>query len=216
MSQVIAIDNQPISATFFGEAKWLTEFITPNALEVQELYDEVIKTAENPDSLEDRMNVLWCWVADKVRYKRFIKGTIWIEGKKSTQNDLWNDPSTTIRVKVGNCANKAFLLCSLIRNILPADKVHTVLGNINSDGIGGHAWCTINSNGSEYILESTRSDVTPVLASRAEIYEPVVVFNDHEVSLIEGKVIKEPLGYCCVTWLKDYLDMNRCDEFIGR
>ena len=32
------IDNQPILATFFDEGRWLTDFVTPDALEVQALH----------------------------------------------------------------------------------------------------------------------------------------------------------------------------------
>ena len=41
MPELSRVDDQPIAATFFGEGKWLTSFITPDALEIQELYKEL-------------------------------------------------------------------------------------------------------------------------------------------------------------------------------
>lgn len=212
MPNTIAIDDQPISATFFGEGRWLTDFITPDAIDIKELHKDL---TQGIASLDEKIAAMHNWVASQIRYTRFVKGKLSIEGKSSVQDDLWNLPSITARVKVGNCACKAFLLCSLIRNSLPSNQSHVVLGNLSSDSIGGHAWCLVNQSGNEYILEATRSDMPIALASRVEIYEPVIVFNDQEASIIEGRVVKEPMGYCCVSWLKDYLDMRRCDEFIG-
>jgi len=210
---MISIDDQPISATFFGEGRWLTDFVTPDALEVRELYQ---KLTQNISQGEDEISACWDWVANQVRYKQFIKAKIWVEGKSSVQNDFWQTPSMIIKTHVGNCANKAFALCSLLRNLVSPDEVHVVLGNLTSDGVGGHAWCTMKFSNREYIIEATRDDVCPVLATDAEIYEPVVYFNDKDVNVIRGKTLKEPLGYCCVGWLKDYLDMRRCDEFVVR
>ena len=211
MPLAISIDDQPISSTFFGEGKWLTDFVTPDALEVLELYQEL---TEGIDSQEEKLLACWDWVANEVRYVQFVKAKIWVGGKSSVQTDYWSEPSLTIQTRVGNCAVKSFLLCSLLRNISPENQVHVALGNLTSNGVGGHAWCLYGSGGAEYIIEATRNDVYPISASKAEIYEPVVIFNDKIANVIEGRALKEPLGYCCVDWLRDYLDMRRCDEFI--
>lgn len=207
MQPATLIDDQPISATFFGEGRWLTDFITPNALEIQDLHKEVIETAENPSNLMDRITVLWCWVASNVKYTRFVKGKIWVNGHSSVQTDYWAMPGLTARVKVGNCATKSFLLGSLLRNELPADRVHCVLGNLYNGKPGGHSWVQVKLNGAEYIMETTRPDIPPfVLAYLADRYEPVHFFNDQEVKTIEGRTVMVPYAMAYSTWLKDYLD----------
>jgi hypothetical protein len=56
-------------------------------------------------------------------------------------------------------------------------------------------------------MESTRGDMKPmVLAESADIYEPVVYFNDEEVSAIEGRTVLEPFTAVYADWLRDYLD----------
>lgn len=202
--QPTSIDDQPISATFFGEGRWLTSFITPDALEIQNLHSEITRDI---DELNDRLVALWDWVASRVKYTKFVKGKIWVEGKSSSQSDLWISPSLTSRVRVGNCATKSFLLASLIRNELPADRVHCVLGNLHNGRPGGHAWVQISFNGSECVMESTRPDIPAmIMASAAERYEAVHLFNDKTVIAIEGRTVLEPFTACFSTWLKDYLD----------
>lgn len=198
------IDNQPIAATFFGEGKWLTDFITPEAIDVQELH---YHTTLGKGSLEDKIAALHQWVGQEVKYKRFIKGRLWVEGKMSYQNDLWNPPSITARVKVGNCANKSFLLASLIRQELSPNQVYCVLGNLYNGKAGGHAWVQVRLHGADYIVESTRPDVpTFVPVTAATRYEAVHLFNDEETYAIEGRTVMEPFTACFSTWLSDYLD----------
>jgi hypothetical protein len=205
MSAPTLINNQPISATFFNEGRWLTDFITPNALEVQKLHKDITGGIADPG---ERLTALWSWVANNVRYTRFVKGKIWVNGHSSVQDDYWATPSETARVTVGNCATKSFLLASLLRNELPAGKVHCVLGNLQQPkNKGGHAWVEVQPDGVKYIMESTRGDMKPmVLAESADIYEPVVYFNDEEVSAIEGRTVLEPFTAVYADWLRDYLD----------
>ncbi len=205
MPQAIQIDDQPISATFFNEGKWLTDFITPDALEVKELHEKLTKDI---DELQDKILACRDWVANSVKYVRFVQAKIYINGHTSSQDDYWQTPSQLIRTRVGNCANKAFLLCSLIRNELSSDKVHAVLGNLHQGAKpGGHAWVEVRPNGSNYIMESTRGDMKPMVAADiADIYESVIYFNDETVSAIEGRTVLEPFTRVFADWLKDYLD----------
>lgn len=204
-AEAVLIDDQPISASFFGEGKWLSSFITPNALDIKELHNSITKDIAET---QDKVLACWKWVADKVRYVKFVRGRLEIEGKASEQEDLWNTPSVTARVKVGNCANKAFLLTSLIRNDLPSNRVHCVLGNLYSDNPGGHAWVQIKGlDGQDLIMESTRSDVNPLVpADTAARYDAVHLFNDKEVFAIPGKTQMIPFTAAYSDWLKDYLD----------
>lgn len=206
MPNTIAIDDQPISATFFGEGRWLTDFITPNAIDIKELHKTL---TEGITGLEDRIAALHNYVASQIRYTRFVKGKLWVEGKSSVQDDLWNLPSITARVKVGNCANKAFLMTSLLRNSLPLSQVHCVLGNLYNGKPGGHAWVQATLGGIDYVVETTKADVPAlVLASSAERYEAVHLFNDETALAIEGKTVMEPMTKCFSTWLSDYLNWS--------
>ncbi|KKN48241.1 hypothetical protein LCGC14_0655030 [marine sediment metagenome] len=198
------IDDQPIAATFFGEGKWLTAFVTPDALEVQELHKNLTSGISN---LEDRLVACWSWVAREVKYVKFVRGKLWVMGHASVQDDLWNTPAITRRVKVGNCANKSFLLGSLLRNELSADAVHCVLGNLHNGKAGGHVWIQLSLGGQEYIMESTRSDVHPLVpVANTERYEGVHLFNDKGVFSIEGRTVLTPYTACYSEWLSDYLD----------
>ncbi len=204
MPDRIAIDDQPISATFFGEGRWLTDFITPNAIDIKELHKNLTQEAT---SLEDKIAILHNWVASEVRYTRFVKGRLSVEGKSSVQDDLWNMPSITARVKVGNCANKAFLMTSLLRQDMSSHQVHCVLGNLYNGKPGGHAWVQVTLGGIDYIVETTRVDVPAmVLDSSTERYEAVHLFNDETAYAIEGRTVMEPMTACYSTWLSDYLN----------
>lgn len=206
MPEKVTMDNQPISATFFGEGMWLTDFITPDALEVQELYKGI---TEGLNGIEEKIVACHQWVASKLAYKRFIRGRIWIEGKASVQSDLWNMPSVTARIGVGNCANKAFLLTSLLRNALPAHQVHCVLGTLYNGKPGGHAWVQVKLGGQDYVVETTMPDIhSLILASAVKRYEAVHLFNDQNTFAIEDRTLLEPFTACYSTWLKDYLDWS--------
>lgn len=204
MSLPVQIDDQPIAATFFGEGKWLTDFVTPDALEVQELHQSMISGL---DDLECRLLACWDWVADRVKYVKFVKAKMWINGHSSVQSDYWQNPSQVIRTQVGNCVNKSILLASLIRNDLPPEQVSVVLGNLHQPpGDGGHAWCQVRLD-QDYIMESTRGDMQPLVATKvADIYEDVVHFNDKIVSAIEDRTLLTPFSAVYADWLKDYLD----------
>ena len=209
MPDSIEIDNQPISATFFGEGRWLTDFITPEAIDIKELHKNL---TQGITGLEDRIAALHSWVASQVRYTKFVKGRLSIEGKSSVQEDLWNMPSITARVKVGNCANKAFLMASLLRQDMSSSQVHCVLGNLYNGKAGGHAWVQAKLGGIDYIIETTRAVVSPlVLASYADRYEAVHLFNDETALAIEGRTVMEPMTACFSTWLSDYLNWSYID-----
>ena len=201
---LVSIDDQPIAAAFFGEGKWLTDFVTPDSLEVQELH---AKLTSGIDTLEDKLIACWRWVAEEVKYVRFVKGKLWVSGHTSFQEDLWQMPGQVIRTRVGNCANKAYLLGSLLRNELSEDKLHCVLGNLHNGKSGGHVWIQLNLGGQDYIMESTRSDIPPFVPVVAtERYEAIHLFNDKNVYTIPGKTVLTAFTACYSEWLSDYLD----------
>jgi len=199
----VDIDNQPIEASFFGEGNWLTDWVTPKALEIEVLADNL---AGEIGVLEDRIRAYHHYVGS-LPYKPFIAGRLWIEGRSSVQRDLWMKPSLTARVGIGNCANKSFLLASLIRQDLKPDQVWCVLGNLHNGKTGGHAWVEVNIGGHEFIVEATRADInTFVPTFSTDAYEAVHYFNDENLKAIEGRTVLEPFTKCYSTWLRDYLD----------
>lgn len=203
---VTYINDQPIASSFFNEGRWLTDFVTPDALEVQELYDEL---TEGLATIQEKMEALRYWVASEIKYTHYVWGKIQIGNKISVQRDLWQTPSMAIQTRIGNCANKAFLLASLLRNAMPADDVKVVFGNLHQPGEGGHAWVEVNLNGTAYILETTREDMAPSVAtSKADIYEPVIHFNDKTVSVIPDRTLLQPFCRVYTDWLKKYLDWS--------
>jgi len=203
---IVPIDNQPIDATFFGEGRWLTNFITPNALGVQALFHDLTKGIADSRS---RIIACWQWVASNIRYVTFVRGKTQIGDKVSVQNDLWLDPTTTIQVAQGNCAVKSFLLTSLLRNELPEDAVYCVLGNLHNGKPGGHAWVKLTLNNDDFYMESTMPTAPPLVpVNVAQRYEAVHFFNDQKVFAIEGKTQLVPFALCYSTWLQDYLDWS--------
>ncbi|HDZ50132.1 MAG TPA: hypothetical protein ENH69_02800 [Candidatus Aerophobetes bacterium] len=201
---VITMDNQPISATFFKEGRWLTEFVTPDAMEIQELYRELTK--DYPDRVA-RIRVIHEWVSREIKYKPYIKARLWVEGQSSSNADVWLPPSITRRIKVGNCANTSFLLASLLRNELDPGEVHVVLGNLHNGKAGGHAWVQVKLEDQAYIVESTCPDLPALVqAAVATRYEPVHYFNDQTAYAIEGKTVLEPFSRVYSTFLKEYLN----------
>jgi len=202
------IDDQPMSASFFGGGQWLTDFITPEALDVRMLAESISEQSNGENLIESCR----LWVAEKVKYVRFVRGKLFINGKVSIQNDLWNMPSLTAKVKIGNCANKSFLLTSLLRNFLSSEEVFCVLGNLYNGKPGGHAWVEVRQNGQDYVLESTQPNVPIVQASDLDRYEEVHYFNDRSIFAVPGKTVLTPFAACFSTWLRDYLNWGYIEE----
>lgn len=210
MGQLIAINDQPIAASFFGEGRWLTDFITPKASDVQDLYKAITSGIADATG---RITACWKWVANQVKYVQFVKGKIWIAGQWSVQNDLWTYPSMTIHTKIGNCAVKSFLLTSLLRNELPASEIYCSLGNLYNGKPGGHAWVALKLPEGEYIMESTVPTAPAMVsAEKAKRYESVHYFNDEEVYAVEGKTQLMPMAACYSSWLSEYLNWAYIEE----
>ena len=170
METAIPIDDQPVAATFFDEAHWLSDFVTPDQPDILTLWQQITRGITNQN---DRIIAAWDWVANQVTYKPFIKASIQVEGVASYQEDYWQTPSQVTKTHVGNCANKAFLLASLLRNELGPEQVYTVLGNLYNGHASGHAWVQVNVGNGEFIVEATRNDVPMLPVSSAKRDEAV-------------------------------------------
>ena len=204
VDNTIRIDNQPISAGFFGQGKWLTDWVTPDDFEVRSLYENITRGITGT---KERLVSLWKWVADEVKYVKYVQAKTWIAGRASAQNDYWQEPGELIRTRVGNCANVSFLLTSLLRNELSPDEAYCVLGNLYSDDPGGHAWALVRLEGQDYIMEATSSRVPPLVPEKvATKYEAVHYFNDERVLAVPGATQLVPYAAYYSEWLSEYLN----------
>lgn len=214
MAAIIRIDDQPVDATFFGKVDRLTDFVTPQALDVQTLHKTVTESLPN---LQDRIVACWRWVTSHVKYVRSVKAKIWVEGRSYVQDDFWQEPSMTIHTQVGNCANSAMLLASLVRNELGPDQAYCVFGNLHSMKPGGHAWVKVCIDGEDFILEATSPKVPALVPEGAATrYEPVHYFNDKVVLAVEGRTQLVPYAEFYSTWLEHYLNWTYIEEMRKR
>lgn len=82
---------------------------------------------------------------------------------KAEVGDYWAEPGETLAAEAGDCDDKAILLCSILRNYTPADKVYCAFGLWKSRGeLGGHMWVvTEGSDGEDLIIEATAGPDRP-------------------------------------------------------
>lgn len=211
-TNLVLADSQAIDSRF-GEAIWLTSFITPDNPEVMLKYQQI---TEGLMSSTERIFALWQYVAS-IPYRETIKAKITINGRTKRQSDCWLYPAEVIALApVANCANKSFLLTSLLMNELPPSDVRCVLGHISLDGIGAHAWVEVNIEGTYQILESTVTDPQKAMVPvhLATIYDPVIYFTDESVyNVIEREnseaILNERFGFCAIPYLSEYI-CERC------
>jgi hypothetical protein len=71
--------------------------------------------------------------------------------------DFWALPSEMLGARAGDCDDSSILLCSLLRNYLPPEKVFVGFGVWSVDGSqDGHAWVVVQAeDGTDMVLEST-------------------------------------------------------------
>lgn len=204
MNDEVKVDDQPIAASFFNEGSWLTDFITPEAPDVQEVFKQLTRGLQ---SSVEKLTACHKWVANKVRYVPFVRGKLVINGQSSVQDDLWTSPSLTMHTGVGNCATKSFLLASLLRNELGSAEVFCTLGNLHNGKPGGHAWVSVKMPYGEQVMETTvPGGPALVPAAVASRYEPVHYFNDKVVYAVPGKTQLIPMAACYSSWLENYLN----------
>ena len=204
------IDNQPIgggaSATLFHEGRWLTEWLTPDNFEVQAEYERLTRGLT---SSWDKTLACFNRVLD-IPYVKAVKIRLSVDGKTFVQQDAWLDPGQALKAPALNCANRAFLLASLLRQQYPPDRVWVVLGNLKIDGLGGHAWVFLR-NGQDYLLETTSPNIRQPITADSPSHESIIYFNDKGVRAVPGREIREPFSNCwCHPFLEDYLNEKAC------
>jgi len=208
----IPIDDQPVNqATLMRENRYMTSWITPNSLEIQEKYKQI---TEGIAGQRERITALWNFVKS-IPYTQFVKSRLQVDGKIFSQNDTWLDPAQTLVAGHLNCFNKSILLTSLLRQELSPDQAFVCLNNVNVDGVDGHAVSYIKLE-DDYVLETTNPGIkSPFMpAAAADIYDAVSFFNDKRVSYVPDIRLREPLGLCCISWLEEYINERLCTEYV--
>lgn len=201
-------DNQPISARW-GGANWITDFVTPENPTVQLTYDKLAGGQTDPDAVTQS---LWYFVSHQP-YVPLMGSTLRAVGETDHQKDTWFFPSEAITLAKGNCANKSFVLASLMKNYFKAPgQVYVVVGNLHMGEIGAHAWVELNDASGSYIVETTQPNVEKYLipTSLATAYEPKVYFDETSVftAYYDTDVVDtldQHFGVCAIPFLKDYL-----------
>lgn len=207
----VPCDNQPILASILNERCLLTSWITPDSLEIQNKYDELTRGLE---SIEDKVKVCLGYVSS-IPYTNFVRVSANVAGKIFTQPDCWLLLEQALYAPKLNCANKTYLLVSLLRQELPTENIWACLGNLNSDHQDGHAFGYLRLNNKDYILETTNPAVKnkPIpIETVGDLYEDVIYVSDKEVRAIQERNVREPFSACyhCIPFLRDYLDRQLC------
>jgi hypothetical protein len=211
---LVKADDQPIESRF-GEAVWLTDFITPENPDVVLKYQELTK---GHTSVPDKTVALWEYVS-RLPYKQEIWSTLRVDGRTMTQKDTWFYPAEVMQVRKSNCVNKTFLMTSLLKNVLPKEgDVYGVMGYVTMDGIGGHAWVQVNIGGQDYIIETTQPNLPAAFIplEKADVYDSKLYFSDKTVYTVDrsisvAEILNAHFGLCAVEFLRLYL-CERCLE----
>ena len=216
MPILIIADNQPIDARF-GDSVWLTSFLTPQNPDVRLKYLEL---TDGIASTKDKIDALWRYVAE-FKYRPIIASTLVTPGRKLYQEDTWFYPAEAMLLQNLNCANRAFLLTSLLKNELPVrGQVYCVMGALTNNGRGNHAWVQAQINGQLYILEATITNkaraIIPVEC--LDIYKGEVYFDEETVytaGVVDvAGIINKRFELIDIPFLENYL-CDKCLELEG-
>ncbi len=92
------------------------------------------------------------------------------------EGDLWRMPADTLARRAGDCDCKAILLCSILRNYFPAEKVFCAIGTWAVGGKeDGHMWVVMEGEGGrDRVIESTAPPGRPIRGD----YKVMAIFND--------------------------------------
>jgi transglutaminase-like putative cysteine protease len=89
--------------------------------------------------------------------------------------DYWAYPWETLALRAGDCDDKAILLCSILRNYIPAEKVFCAIGTWTRNGNpGGHMWLVTQGNRKDRTIEAT----APPGRTPSGTYRLSAIFND--------------------------------------
>ncbi len=205
---LVKVDNQPINARH-GDSYWLTDFVMPANPDIRLKWQELSQGVSSPVQAVTR---LWQYVAN-LPYRETVPSRTTAGSLNNQQSDTWFFPPETMRVRVSNCANKSFLLASLLKNLYPsAGYVYVVLGRYAGEGIGGHAWVQAKVGGKDYFIETTQPRLPAALIApeKASNYQAQLFFDEHGVYLgnkflSARDILNQRFGLCAQPFLEKYL-----------
>jgi hypothetical protein len=145
----------------------------------EELYPEGI-------SEDEFILAAWQWVGSQIVYEP-IGSDIDFDGQIVKCLYCWTVEQTLQR-KLGNCVCKSAGLASLLLNYIAPERIHMVIGGFSMDGVGGHAWLTVERNGADYILEATSTPKAQPWISAdvmSTIYIPYAVFSQVDFTCVD-------------------------------
>ena len=194
-----------VKARYGDQELDVREFVLPRGDMVARILEGI--TAGTPGNL---VWSCWDWVCREIEYpplplatadyhreEAFLVGESmpWVGFlpiKRSTKLEFWQFPFETIDHRMGDCEDTSILLCSLLRNRLPADQVHVAVGKFLQYG---HAWISLLDSGDRCVLESTLDAAFPYQVLDAYPYRPLLYFNDEQAFEVNGGIeeLKEAL-----------------------
>lgn len=82
---------------------------------------------------------------------------------RSEAGDYWRTPAETLAARNGDCDCLGILLCSILRNYMPADQVYCAFGMWDMGGLStGHLWVvTGGEDGEDRVIEATAGPDRP-------------------------------------------------------
>lgn len=200
-----------IAKRYGNQLQDLRHFIRPGEIFYQERDSEKNALCEALDQRtgpeQHDVWLCWNWVCQNVAYppfrnlayadwhreQAFLRYRIFFYSpvRRRISYDFWQYPYETLELPMmGDCEDTSFLLCSILRNIMPASEAWVCLGWWNYTY--AHAWVSVAQGGSRFVLE-TAIDEAPAFETdpyrilEADAYTPVLWVNDQEI------IWKEPL-----------------------
>jgi len=136
-------------------SKDLSDYITPYDQKVIELAESIGMKPFLSHPLENAKTAYY-WVSENIRYQ--YDNQTW--GKEN--GDYWQLPSTTLKLRTGDCEDQALLLASLLRALrLPRENVRVAVSYTRH-----HAWCEIKIPLPIYGLENIASSSLELLKNK--------------------------------------------------
>lgn len=191
-----------VSKRFAGELHNISDFVTPKAFEVEELFKSIQRGCPY-DSIAD----CWSYLNAYVKYPLDHRGRhtdrqkLISFGGAFTYNqpsDFWLFPSELLararwaaergQRTLGDCADVATAMVSLMRNQLDSDEIYVAIGIYSPPGKqpGGHAWVKFLLDNEWYYADPTVTFGNPL---NFDLYEEGLLFNDNEINEINREMI---------------------------
>jgi len=188
------IDQLIVCKKFAGELHDIRDFVTPKQYEVDELFKQLRR-----GSPYDSVAACWEYLNAYVKYPLDVRGRYTDKqklisfGGAFTYNqpvDYWMFPCEVVarardaasknRRTLGDCADVATTMVSLLRNQFESDEIYVVIGIYYPlhKPAGKHAWVKFMLDEEWYYADPTVIFGDPL---NFDLYEEHVLFNDLEI-----------------------------------